>query len=135
MSKRLLFSIGLLTATLCPGAALAGADENTVDAGSVAASAGDDEGVVAANAAGIEFFEKQVRPLFVAHCYDCHGPEEQESRLRLDRYADILTGGAAGAAIVPGDAAASLLIGALRYDNTDLQMPPDGRLSDAEIAV
>ncbi len=84
--------------------------------------------------AGLEFFEKKIRPLLAEHCYECHGADEQESELRLDRYRDVLQGGKGGPSVVPGKAAASLLITAVRYIDTDLQMPPDDKLDDAQIA-
>ena len=84
--------------------------------------------------AGIEFFEKRIRPLLVEHCYDCHGPEEQESELRLDRYSDLLQGGLGGPAVVPGKPQASLLVTAVGYLDNDLQMPPEEKLTKAQIA-
>jgi len=86
------------------------------------------------DAAGIEFFEKRIRPLLANRCYECHGPDEQESELRLDRYSDFLGGGLGGPAIVPGKANASLLITAVRYIDNDLQMPPEDKLSKTEVA-
>lgn len=84
---------------------------------------------------GMEFFEKNVRPLLVAHCYDCHSGEEQQGGLQLDSRDGLLHGGDSGAAAVPKDADASLIIQAVRYTNRELQMPPENRLSDAEIAI
>jgi mono/diheme cytochrome c family protein len=86
------------------------------------------------SAAELEFFEKEVRPLFVANCGECHGADEQWAGLRLDSRASLLGGGDSGAAIVPGDPEKSLLIAAVRQTG-DLQMPPDGKLADEQIAV
>ena len=36
------------------------------------------------DAADLEFFEKEVRPLLVKRCIDCHGPDKQKGDLRLD---------------------------------------------------
>ncbi|RIK72758.1 MAG: hypothetical protein DCC68_25975, partial [Planctomycetota bacterium] len=87
-------------------------------------------------AEGIEHFEKRIRPLFVKHCYDCHSADadEIEGGLRLDTRDAIDEGGYTGPALEPGDPEASLLIKAVRYEDKDLQMPPDGKLSDEEIA-
>jgi len=45
----------------------------------------------------------------------------------------MLKGGDLGPALVPGNAEASLLFEAIRYQDDDLQMPPDGRLDDLEV--
>ncbi len=83
----------------------------------------------------IEFFEKQVRPVLVEHCYQCHGPDKTKGGLSLDSKAGTLRGGDTGAAIVPGDPEHSLLISAVRYDDRDLQMPPQGRLQPHQVAA
>ena len=81
----------------------------------------------------LEYFENRVRPILVARCQECHGTAKQESGLALSSREAALTGGAGGAAVVPGKPDESLLIDAVRYDG--LEMPPTGRLSDEEIAV
>ena len=55
-------------------------------------------------------FETDVRAILKAHCWQCHGEEEElQGGLdsRLARF--LLKGGESGAAVVPGDHAASLL--------------------------
>ncbi|HEX7446732.1 MAG TPA: PSD1 and planctomycete cytochrome C domain-containing protein [Pirellulales bacterium] len=81
----------------------------------------------------IEFFEKQVRPLLAEHCFQCHGPKQQKSGLRVDHISTLLAGGDSGPALVPGKPDDSLLIDAVRYNA--LEMPPDGKLPDAHIEV
>ncbi len=85
----------------------------------------------------LAFFEKEVRPILVKHCYECHSEEavKRKGGLWLDRRSGWEEGGDAGPAIVPGDPDASLLIQSVRYDDPDLQMPPKTRLSTAEVAV
>jgi hypothetical protein len=83
----------------------------------------------------LEFFEKNVRPILVARCYECHSDKESNGGLTLDNKLAILDGGDTGAALVPGKPDESLLIEAIRYGNRDLQMPPKNRLPDAEIAI
>ncbi|WP_166830510.1 PSD1 and planctomycete cytochrome C domain-containing protein [Thalassoroseus pseudoceratinae] len=82
---------------------------------------------------GIRFFETKIRPLLVEHCNDCHGEDLQESALRLDSLQGILTGGKAGPVIVPGKPKSSLLLTAVGYQDNDLKMPPDDKLSDRQI--
>ncbi len=85
-------------------------------------------------AEAIEFFERSVRPLLVNRCIECHDGETQEAGLRLDAGAHALKGGDSGAVIVPGKPEASPLIAAISYQG-QIQMPPDGKLEDDEIAT
>jgi cytochrome c553 len=85
----------------------------------------------------IAFFESRIRPLLIAHCIDCHGPETAEGKLRLDSKQGWQRGGEQGPAIVPGDPSASLLIRLVAYRPQELKMPPEdagGKLTDQQIA-
>lgn len=90
----------------------------------------------AAQSAELErHFEQTIRPMLVAHCMKCHGPEKQESGFRVDAREPMLAGGASGTkAIVPGSPADSLLVKAIRHDG-DLHMPPETKLSAEQIAA
>lgn len=90
----------------------------------------------ASTAADETHFESKVRPLLVQHCYECHSSatSRPKGRLRVDSRAALLEGGLSGPALVPGDVEASLLVEAVRYGDA-LQMPPKGKLTDAEIAL
>ncbi|WP_158222508.1 PSD1 and planctomycete cytochrome C domain-containing protein [Rhodopirellula sp. MGV] len=81
------------------------------------------------------FFENKVRPLLVQHCVDCHGPDDQQGQLRLDRKTHFARGGDSGRLVVPGNVDASLLVRAIGYQDNGLQMPPDNKLSDDAIAT
>jgi hypothetical protein len=81
-----------------------------------------------------EFFEASVRPVLVAHCLECHGPEKSKGGLRLDARNAMLKGGEAGPVVIPGKPEDSPLIDAIRYEG-DIQMPPKGKLKEVEIAV
>jgi cytochrome c553 len=82
-----------------------------------------------------DFFEKAVRPVLVANCVNCHGPDKQKGKLRLDSRAAIMTGGASGPAVVPGKPAESLLLKAVHYDDDALRMPPRGKLDADAVAA
>ncbi len=86
------------------------------------------------SAADADFFERDVRPLLIRHCYECHGDvAEPGGGLRLDTRASVLTGGDSGPAAIVGRPADSLLIAAVKHDG--LEMPPEREpLSDVEIA-
>jgi hypothetical protein len=84
----------------------------------------------------IAFFEKEIRPIFVEHCYECHSMGgDQKGGLVLDSREGWSVGGDSGPAVVPGDAGASLLIESIRYENPHLEMPPKTRLSSEKIAA
>jgi hypothetical protein len=82
-----------------------------------------------------QFFEKQVRPLLVKQCYQCHSSEAKilKGGLHLDSRDGWMKGGDSGPAIVPGAPDKSLLIEAIRYES--LEMPPKGKLPDEQIVV
>jgi len=86
--------------------------------------------------AGIEFFEKKIRPVLVEHCYECHATSAKKVRgdLLLDSRDGVRKGGESGPALVPGDPDKSLLIKAVRYTDAATKMPKKGKLPAAVIA-
>ncbi len=81
------------------------------------------------------WFRQSVEPLLRRRCFACHSHEAGKIRggLTLDARSGWLAGGESGPAIVPGRPDESLLIQAVRH--ASLEMPPSGKLPDAEIAV
>jgi mono/diheme cytochrome c family protein len=78
-------------------------------------------------------FIRDIKPIFVEHCYGCHGPGEERGGLSLAQRALALAGGDTGPAIVPGSSGKSLLLERVRGSRPPV-MPLDGEpLSDAEI--
>src|SRR5579875_2474455 len=78
-------------------------------------------------AARIDFFEKNVRPILVNHCYTCHAADTKPSGgLRVDDRNGLLTGGNTGPAIVVGDPAKSLLLRRVTQKNAKRRMPLEG---------
>ncbi len=82
-------------------------------------------------------FARDIKPIFEARCYACHGPDKQKSQLRLDRKADAFKGGDSHAPdIISGKGAESPLIRFVSGADKDLVMPPKGeRLSAGEITL
>ncbi len=70
-----------------------------------------------------EFFEKKIRPVLVAECYECHSVKKQKGGLRVDFRDGLLKGGDTGPSIVPGDVAKSLLITSITHQTEELKMP------------
>ena len=59
--------------------------------------------LTAADPAGLEFFEKKIRPVLVSECYKCHSKDEKvKGELRLDWKGGWQKGGESGATIIPG---------------------------------
>lgn len=87
---------------------------------------------------GVEFFEKKIRPVLVASCYECHSAEAATKKklkggLLLDSGPALRKGGDTGPAIVPGKPGDSLLLHALLWEK-DLEMPPKQKLPPEVIA-
>ena len=82
----------------------------------------------------VEFFERKVRPLLVANCYNCHSANTNaKGGLRVDDRNGLVQGGSGGPAVVPGKPEESLLLKAVRHED-DLKMPPKKQLADEQIA-
>lgn len=83
----------------------------------------------------LEFFERDVRPLLVAHCYECHSGKASklQAGLRLDSRVAILKGGDSGPALNVSNPDESSIIQAVRYDG--FEMPPKGKLPAKEIEI
>ncbi|WP_254507172.1 DUF1553 domain-containing protein [Anatilimnocola floriformis] len=81
--------------------------------------------------AALDFFEKKIRPVLIANCYQCHSASAKEVKgnLRLDTRAGIRKGGDMGPSIVIGKPDQSPLIQALKHQD-GLEMPPKQKLSD-----
>ena len=79
-------------------------------------------------------FETDVRPILAKRCLACHQGDAAQKGLRLTSVADLLSGGASGPAIVPGDPGTSLLLAMAAGE--DPVMPPVGDpLTPDEVAV
>jgi WD40 repeat protein/mono/diheme cytochrome c family protein len=86
-------------------------------------------------------YEKQILPLWDAHCMDCHGADDADGGLALDTFAALMKGGEEGVSIVPGKADDSLLVkfleGRSGRGGKNEFMPPGKRdkLTAEEIAL
>ena len=78
-------------------------------------------------------FARDIKPIFMQHCYECHGPGQERGGLSLAEHASALSGGDTGAALVPGSANTSLLFKRVTGSQPPA-MPLDGEpLSPTEI--
>ena len=81
----------------------------------------------------VQFYQQRIQPLFAAKCYACH-TKSALGGLRLDSREAVAKGGNSGPALVPGRPADSLLVQVVTHKHDKIKMPPNGRLSDSEIA-
>jgi len=91
------------------------------------------------DAAALDFFEKRIRPVLVASCYECHSAQaKKDGKLKggllLDSRQASRTGGESGPSVVPNKLDESLLIESIQYGEDSYQMPPAGKLPDKVIA-
>ena len=77
---------------------------------------------------GIQFFEKNIRPILSTQCYSCHSSTSKDVKggLSLDTRQGILNGGDSGPSVVPGKIDESLLLDYIESGD----MPPDNPLSE-----
>ena len=81
-------------------------------------------------------YVRDIKPIFEKHCIGCHGPEKQESGLRLDSAKFVMRGGDRGAALTAGKADESLLYQSLIGQGDVSEMPLEGgKLSDKQLAL
>ncbi len=87
----------------------------------------------ASDASALPQFERDVLPIFAAHCLKCHGLEGRKAELDLRTRGLVLRGGSSGPVVVPGVLEQSLLWQRVH----DRSMPPAGELplTDEQIEV
>jgi len=80
-------------------------------------------------------YQQQVHTILAGKCLPCHSAERRSGGLSLGTYADALDGGRTGAAVRPGDAAASLLVRRIMGDVAPAMPLNRPALSAGEIAT
>ena len=95
----------------------------------------DDKATPEFSAEAVAFFQKKVKPLLEARCFECHAGTSKrlEGGLRLDARPFVLKGGDSGPAAVAGRPDESLFIESVNYES--FEMPPKGKLPTGEIAI
>ena len=85
---------------------------------------------------GVDFV-REIEPILREACVQCHGPEKQKGKLRLDTREALLKGGEDGKAVEPGNPDKSDLFRRITLpEDDDDVMPPKGKtahLSAAQI--
>src|SRR3954467_13328451 len=80
-------------------------------------------------------FDRDIRPIFSEHCYECHGTDKAKAGLRLSDPKIALSELKSGnRAIVPNDPSNSELLRRVKSSDPDEYMPPKGnRLTQNQI--
>jgi cytochrome c5 len=75
-------------------------------------------------------FDKDIKPIFQKACVQCHGPEKQKAKLRLDSLEWVVKGaGSDGHDVLSkGKSGESALVHAVSRLDEDLAMPPEGKV-------
>ncbi len=81
-------------------------------------------------------FWRDIDPIFVKNCYECHDDKEQKGELRMDSRDFLVKGGDGGTSIIPGKGKESLLVIRLFEGEDDPRMPKKKpALSATQIAL
>ncbi len=89
-----------------------------------------------ADKSAIAFFDSKVHPILEANCYKCHGGGKSlKGEFRLTSREGLLKGGERGPAIDAGNPGNSVLLEMISYKDEHHEMPPKGKLEDADIKV
>jgi mono/diheme cytochrome c family protein len=81
-------------------------------------------------------YVRDIEPIFLKNCNDCHGVDVSQQDLRLDSFVGLKRGGNSGTVIVAGKSAESLLMDAITVGKEAAKMPPEDygdRLSAADV--
>lgn len=83
------------------------------------------------------FFDAKIRPILEEHCFDCHGPEKQKNKLRLDNTLGVVQGGESGEPLLQaGLSAESYIVKRVTSKNPKDVMPPKGdKLSSEQVEL
>jgi len=88
-------------------------------------------------AAGEVDFRRDIEPILIENCYECHGPKTRKGDLRLTNRVDAFTPGQLGIPVIePGRSDLSPLMDLVRSSSPDERMPKErSPLSPAQIEL
>lgn len=81
----------------------------------------------------LAFFRNEILPVIEQSCLKCHGNGKNKGGLQLISRNAILRGGDSGPAVNLQNPEKSLLLDMISYRDGNHEMPPDGKLKDADI--
>ena len=72
-------------------------------------------------------FSRDIAPVLLSQCVDCHGGQRPRARLSFETFSRLLRGSMNGPVLTPGKSAASLIIKKLKGTAEGARMPAGGR--------
>ncbi|MEM7013785.1 MAG: PSD1 and planctomycete cytochrome C domain-containing protein, partial [Verrucomicrobiota bacterium] len=82
------------------------------------------------------FFNSKVLPILEASCFSCHGGEDKlKGEFRITSREGLIRGGELGPGLDLQQPGRSLVLEMLSWSDADYEMPPKGKLPDAELAI
>ena len=69
-------------------------------------------------------YAKDIKPIFEASCFRCHGEKQKKGGIRLDSLEAVLKGGKEGTIVEVGNAVKSHLLLSVSYLDPETAMPP-----------
>jgi WD40 repeat protein len=78
-------------------------------------------------------YDDHVKAIFREHCFSCHNQDTKKSDLSLATYGAMMTGGASGAIIEPGDPDSSRLWGLVAHIDEPAMPPMQDKLAEAKL--
>jgi len=79
-------------------------------------------------------YDDQVKQIFLQRCSSCHGGNKKEGDFDVTNYTNLMIGGGSGEVISAGSATDSYLYGLITHEDSP-EMPPNGKIPDAEIKL
>jgi len=80
-------------------------------------------------------YEDHVRPILMARCFTCHGPNKKEGDLDLTTYGKLRVGGGSGEVVEPGASADSYLWSLVNHESEPFMPPKSPKLPAKELAT
>ncbi|MBO09982.1 MAG: hypothetical protein CMJ68_04390 [Planctomycetaceae bacterium] len=80
-------------------------------------------------------YEDHVRPILMARCFSCHGPNRKEGDLDLTTYGKLRVGGGSGEVVEPGASSDSYLWSLVNHESEPFMPPKSPKLPAKELAT
>src|SRR3990170_6107228 len=69
-------------------------------------------------------YSRDIQPIFIVYCVECHGPTKAENGLRLDTYEGVMKGTQYGPVVKPGQPSLSNLLALVKHETSpEIWMP------------